>query len=98
MLIRAVVFDFDGLILDTESTDFQCWQEVYLAHDCDLPLDVWADCVGRPAGHFDPFAYLERLSRFPVDRERIRQERRTRLRELNLRQPVLPGARPGTWD
>jgi HAD superfamily hydrolase (TIGR01509 family) len=91
MPLRAVVFDFDGLILDTESTDFQSWQEVYLAHGCDLRLEVWADCVGRPAGHFDPYEQLERRSRVPINRDRIRAQRSARLRELNLLQPVLPG-------
>jgi HAD superfamily hydrolase (TIGR01509 family) len=91
MPIRAVVFDFDGLILDTESTDFQSWQEVYLAHGCELRLEAWADCVGRPAGHFDPYEHLARLSRAPIDRDRIRTQRNARLRELNLLQPILPG-------
>jgi HAD superfamily hydrolase (TIGR01509 family) len=85
------VFDFDGLILDTESTDFQSWQEVFVAHGCELRLDAWADCIGRPAGHFDPYVHLERLSGIPIDRGRIRAQRSARLRELNLRQPILPG-------
>jgi len=91
MFILALVFDFDGLILDTETTDFQAWQEVFAAHGCELRLEVWADCVGRPAGHFDPFEHLERLSGVPIERDRIRAQRSARMRELNLLQPVLPG-------
>jgi HAD superfamily hydrolase (TIGR01509 family) len=91
MSILALVFDFDGLILDTESTDFQSWQEVFAAHGCELRLEAWADCVGRPAGHFDPFEHLERLSGVPIDRDRVRARRDARLRELNLLQPILPG-------
>jgi HAD superfamily hydrolase (TIGR01509 family) len=91
MPFRALVFDFDGLILDTESTDFQSWQEVYRAHGCELRLEVWADCVGRPAGHFDPYEHLRQVSRVPIDRDGIRELRSARLRELNLLQPILPG-------
>ena len=91
MSVQALVFDFDGLILDTESTDFLSWQEVFAAHGCDLRLEVWADCVGRPAGHFDPFEHLERLSGVSIDRSRVRAQRDARLRDLNLRQPILPG-------
>jgi HAD superfamily hydrolase (TIGR01509 family) len=91
MPICALVFDFDGLILDTESTDFESWQEVYRAHGCELRLEVWADCVGRPAGHFDPYEHLQRISSRPIDRDRIRRERSARLPELNLLQPILPG-------
>jgi len=93
MPIRALVFDVDGLILDTETTDFQSWQEVYRAHGCELRLEERADCVGRPAGHLDPFEHLERLSGRPVDRDRVRGHRRARLKELNSLQPVLPGVR-----
>ncbi len=93
MSVLAVVFDFDGLILDTETTDFQSWQEVYRAHGCELSLDDWADCIGRPAGHFDPFEHLARQSGLRVDRERIRTGRAARMRELNLLQSVLPGVR-----
>jgi HAD superfamily hydrolase (TIGR01509 family) len=91
MRISAVVFDFDGLILDTESTDFQAWQEVFAAYDCELSLEVWADCIGRPSGYFDPYDHLERLHGAPIDRDRIDAQRSVRLRELNLRQPILPG-------
>jgi len=91
MSILALVFDFDGLILDTESTDFQSWQEVYRAHGCELRLEDWADCVGRPAGHFDPFEHLERLTGVRFERGQIRAQRSARMRELNLLQSVLPG-------
>ena len=93
MPILALVFDFDGLILDTETTDFQSWQEVYRAHGCELRLEDWADCVGRPAGHFDPFEHLERLCGVRVERAQIRAQRSARMRELNLLQPILPGVR-----
>jgi HAD superfamily hydrolase (TIGR01509 family) len=93
MSILALVFDFDGLILDTETTDFQSWQEVYRAHGCELRLSDWADCVGRPAGRFDPFEHLERLSDVRIERDRIRAQRSARMRQMNLLQPVLPGVR-----
>lgn len=91
MPIRALVFDFDGLIIDTETTDFQAWHEVYAAHGCELSLEVWADCVGRPAGHFDPLEHLAQLAKVPIDRERVQERRRARLRALNAMLTLLPG-------
>ena len=45
-MIRAIVFDFDGLILDTELPEFQSWQTIYQAHGCTLPFAIWATCIG----------------------------------------------------
>ena len=33
-MIRALIFDFDGLILDTETTQFETWQWVFDQHGC----------------------------------------------------------------
>jgi len=49
-MIRALIFDFDGLILDTEGPDYQAWQEIYQDYGAQLPLPVWADCIGRGHG------------------------------------------------
>jgi len=90
-VIRALIFDFDGLILDTEVPDLQSWQEVYRAHGCEFPVALWARNIGTSSESFDAYAYLEgRLGR-PVDREAIRAGRRQRFRELVEAQPILPG-------
>ena len=91
MNIRALIFDFDGLILDTESSEFQCWSELYAAHGCELSPDLYVDCIGRPNGHFDFYSHLEQLSGTPIDRDAVRARRHARLGELNLLLPVLSG-------
>jgi beta-phosphoglucomutase-like phosphatase (HAD superfamily) len=30
--VRAIVFDFDGLVLDTETPVYQAWAEAFEAH------------------------------------------------------------------
>jgi len=47
-MIKALIFDFDGLIIDTESPEFQAWHEVFARHGHELSRDLWADLVGRP--------------------------------------------------
>ena len=60
--MRALVFDFDGLIVDTESAIYEAWRELYLHHGHDLPLPVYVQCVGSTFGHYDPMAALEELT------------------------------------
>jgi HAD superfamily hydrolase (TIGR01509 family) len=92
-MIRAVVFDFDGLILDTEVPEFQAWQEIYQAHGCELPLTVWATGLGTSSDVFDPCTYLEAQLGRLLDRETLHHQRRQRHHELLKSQTVLPGIR-----
>jgi HAD superfamily hydrolase (TIGR01509 family) len=55
--ITALVFDLDGLIIDTESAEFGAWSQVCAEHGVDLPLDLWAANIGT-LGQFDPRAHL----------------------------------------
>jgi HAD superfamily hydrolase (TIGR01509 family) len=89
-VLRALVFDFDGLILDTEGPIFEAWREIYQAHGLDFLPGEWQHVIGR-AAHFDPFDELERRLGRSLDRERLTTERRVRVRELVEAQPLLPG-------
>ena len=90
-MIQALIFDFDGLIIDTEISSFQTWQEIYEEYDCQLPFSTWATCIGGSSELFDPFEYLEQQIGRPVLREDIRSRRRLRHVQIVEAQPVLPG-------
>jgi HAD superfamily hydrolase (TIGR01509 family) len=89
-LIRAIVFDFDGLILDTEEPVYRSWLEVYQAHGEELPFERWVQIVGSTTLGFHPQHHLEeRLGRsLPKEVLDRRIGRRT---ELILAQKLLPG-------
>lgn len=89
-VIRAIVFDFDGLILDTEEPIYRSWLEVYQAFGQDLPFERWVQTVGSSNTAFDPRRYLEeRLGRqLPQDVLERRMNRRT---EMVLANQPLPG-------
>ena len=52
--VKALVFDFDGLIVDTEVPIFRVWQRIYRDHGQELPLDRWLTIIGTASGPFDP--------------------------------------------
>jgi len=89
--MKALIFDFDGLIVDTEVAEFEAWREVYAGHGAELTLEVWADVVGSAQGYFDPVAYLEGLIGRPVDRAKVQAQRRRRTMEIIEELPILPG-------
>ena len=91
-MIRGIIFDFDGLIVDTEWPVYQSWVEIYDSFAAELPLDQWTAIIGTSAHeHFDPFDVLERQVGRPLDRQGLRQKRHAREMELVSAQPILPG-------
>jgi HAD superfamily hydrolase (TIGR01509 family) len=80
-LIEAVVFDFDGLIFDSETHEYETVAELFAEHGAELPLEVWSDCIGRAPGYFDPYAYLEERTGARVDRDALDALRRSRFFE-----------------
>ncbi|HEX2203766.1 MAG TPA: HAD family hydrolase [Longimicrobium sp.] len=80
-MIEAVVFDFDGLIFDSETHEYETVREILADHGVELPLAVWGQCVGREPGFFDPFALIETHTGGPVDRGALDARRRKRFFE-----------------
>lgn len=90
MPLSAVIFDFDGLIIDSETPLFDIWCEIYRDHGATLTLEAWQHALGTQGG-FDPYEDLKALSGHTLLREdwmlRIRDEHWRRCET----QPLLPG-------
>ncbi len=80
-MVRALVFDLDGLILDTESTVYATWHAVYRDHGVALPLDRWQQAIGSDDTHFEPLSFLlaERPS---IDVDALHERRRVHREQL----------------
>ncbi|MDX2065941.1 MAG: HAD-IA family hydrolase [Fimbriimonadaceae bacterium] len=100
MRLRAVIFDFDGLILDTETTEIEAWRPEYDRFGWPFPLDYFQWAVGRGAEQivetpFERYVSVARTSgsTATLDYEevtnRVRDRRARALRELEPR----PGIR-----
>jgi HAD superfamily hydrolase (TIGR01509 family) len=72
--VRAFLFDFDGLILDTETASRAGWQWLYRQHGHELPPEKWALMVGTIDG-WDIWGHLEGLVGSPLDRETWNERR-----------------------
>ncbi|TAN32492.1 HAD family hydrolase [bacterium] len=88
--MRALVFDFDGLILDTEEPIYRSWLEVYEAHGEELPFERWVQIVGSTNAVFHPQHHLEERLGRPLPPEII-ERRIGRRTEMILAQQLRPG-------
>jgi HAD superfamily hydrolase (TIGR01509 family) len=89
-VIRAIVFDFDGLILDTEEPIYRSWLEVYEAHGQELPFERWVQIVGSSTIGFHPQHHLEERLGRPLPKE-VLDRRIGRRTEMVLANKLLPG-------
>jgi HAD superfamily hydrolase (TIGR01509 family) len=79
---RGLLFDFDGLLVDTEGPAYRSWQELYVEHGHELALEEWVANVGTLGDPFDAHAHLERLTGRTIDRQTLVARRLAREREL----------------
>ena len=67
MAFSAVLFDFDGVLVDTEWAIYQAWLRTFQAHGHDLPLAVYTRCIGSDFATWSPKTHLEELSGLAFD-------------------------------
>ena len=89
--IKGLIFDFDGLILETEYPIFQSVQELYRSYGQELVFSDWAKVIGLSSTEHDPIADLEALVGSALDREKLEAQVNRRENELILELEILPG-------
>lgn len=90
--LRAVIFDFDGLVLDSETPLFDIWAGLYTERGQTLTLAEWQHALGTQGG-FDPYEDLSRRAACDLDRDEIGRWVSSEHWRLCGDQPLLPGVR-----
>jgi HAD superfamily hydrolase (TIGR01509 family) len=92
MNIKALLFDFDGLILDTETTEFLVWQKIYREFGQEMLPETWGQIIGGyGVSNFDGAVHLVGLVGNGLNSGDLHARYRSESDALILQQPVLPG-------
>lgn len=92
-MLRAVVFDFDGLIMDTETPEYEAWSDTFRSYGQYLPLEVWAQGIGTDQSGFNPCQELATRIGVSLDCEALSRQINARVRAALYRKHERPGVR-----
>ena len=90
-MLDTLVFDFDGVIIDTEVPTFTAWQEVFESFGQSVDKALWSEIIGGGQKLFDTMAYLESIVGPLPDREDVRRRKDERAHRMIAESPVMPG-------
>jgi HAD superfamily hydrolase (TIGR01509 family) len=90
-VIRGLIFDFDGLMVQTETSARDSWLEIYHEYGCEFPYTLWSETLGGSRASFDACAYLAGQTGLHLDLDALRERRKQRHVELVAAQPLMPG-------
>jgi HAD superfamily hydrolase (TIGR01509 family) len=90
--VKALIFDFDGLIIDSETPLFDIWAAIYEERGQRLTMDEWQHALGTRGG-FDPYAHLAGRLAEELDRPALAAHVTREHWRLCGEQPLLPGVR-----
>lgn len=72
-MIKAIIFDFDGTIIDTETAWYNAFRDAYQEHGVELTLEQYSGCIGTSLHAFNPYEYLMTDLNLPIDKQAFRE-------------------------
>ncbi len=91
-MLKALIFDFDGLILDTETPELRVWESIYREHGQEIPVAEWGKIIGGYGiSQFDAADHLAHLTQGKLDPASLRLRHRAESSSVIENSSVLPG-------
>ncbi len=92
-MIKGLVFDFDGLILDTETLMYQATNELYKEYGDGLSIQIWGNLAGTHDDEFDLFEDYKEKTGSTLTEQVFYEKRDARFNELIKEADILPGVK-----
>ena len=89
---KGIIFDFDGVLVDTEWAIYQSWVHLYAREGQEISIATYAPCLGAGYSHWDPAAHLEKLTGKTYDWEAETPARQAMLEADLERMGLMEGA------
>lgn len=93
MKIKGLVFDFDGLMIDTEMPRLETWQEIFAAHGFSMSIEDYYKIIGSDEVAYDPAEDLSNKIDHRLTSEEINYQVVEKSQEMIFHQPLLPGVK-----
>lgn len=91
VMIKAIIFDFDGTIIDTETAWYTVFRDAYAQYGVDLSLATYAKCLGTNLQEFNPYTYLVTHHHIELDVEAFQTSIQQSHAQLMAKETVRPG-------
>jgi putative hydrolase of the HAD superfamily len=93
-MIKALIFDFDGLVIDTETPEYTALNTVYSEYGQSLPVEMYGLVVGSDYDNrFEPASHLQRLIGEALDVDSFWKKVNGYRMDLIGKAPLLPGVK-----
>lgn len=89
---KGIIFDFDGVLVDTEWAIYQSWVHLYAREGQEISIATYSPCLGAGYSHWDPAAHLEKLTGKTYNWEQETTARQAMLEADLERMGLMPGA------
>jgi HAD superfamily hydrolase (TIGR01509 family) len=91
MQFKAVLFDFDGVLVDTEWAIYDAWHRTFRENGHPLPLEVYNQCIGSDFNTWSPKIHLEELTGAAFDWHDLDSKRQEKIESDLAGEGPMPG-------